>query len=124
MSTPLASALVSAAAQLSPAEQAYLDEARQMQALSFVVHTPLVCFGLALPSLVLFVEWLGLRTGDPLYPVCNRLRNSRRRPRASVGTEVGRSCRTRMTGRPTWSSRSSLWSLTMPHRCFPALKLC
>jgi len=38
-----------------------------MQALSFVVHIPLVCFGLALPSLVLFVEWLGLRTGDPLY---------------------------------------------------------
>ena len=38
-----------------------------MQALSFVVHIPLVCFGIAFPALVLFVEWLYLRTGDELY---------------------------------------------------------
>ena len=38
-----------------------------MQALSFAVHIPLVCFGIAFPSLVLLVEWLHLRTGDPLY---------------------------------------------------------
>ena len=38
-----------------------------MQALSFAVHIPLVCFGIALPAIVLFVEWLHLRTGDPLY---------------------------------------------------------
>src|SRR2546425_5456203 len=38
-----------------------------MQALSFVVHIPLVCFGIAFPALILFVEWLYLRTGDPLY---------------------------------------------------------
>lgn len=69
---PATSALMSVAAQLPPAEQAYLDEARQMQALSFVVHIPLVCFGLALPSLVLFVEWLGLRTGDTLYSTLAR----------------------------------------------------
>src|SRR5919201_5627982 len=38
-----------------------------MQALSFAAHIPLVCFGIAFPALVLFVEWLGLRTGDPVY---------------------------------------------------------
>jgi cytochrome d ubiquinol oxidase subunit I len=38
-----------------------------MQALSFAVHIPLVCFGIALPALLLFVEWLYLRTGDELY---------------------------------------------------------
>ncbi len=59
--------LTLAAAQLAPVEQAYLLEARQMQALSFAVHIPLVCFGIAFPSLVLLVEWLHLRTGDPLY---------------------------------------------------------
>ena len=29
-----------------------------MQALSFAVHIPLVCFGISLPLMVLFVEWL------------------------------------------------------------------
>ena len=38
-----------------------------MQALSLAVHIPLVCFGIAFPALVLFVESLYLRTGDPLY---------------------------------------------------------
>ena len=38
-----------------------------MQALSFAAHIPLVCFGIAFPAIVLFVEWLGHRTGDPLY---------------------------------------------------------
>ena len=38
-----------------------------MQALSFSAHIPLVCFGIAFPALALFVEWLYLRTGDPLY---------------------------------------------------------
>src|SRR5262249_47073766 len=47
--------------------QRYLLQARQMQALSFAVHIPLVCFGIAFPALVLFVEWLYLRTGDELY---------------------------------------------------------
>lgn len=55
------------AAALPPASQRYLLEARQMQALSFAVHIPLVCFGIALPPLLLFVEWLYLRTGDDLY---------------------------------------------------------
>jgi cytochrome d ubiquinol oxidase subunit I len=55
------------AAALAPVHQRYLVEARQMQALSFTVHIPLVCFGIAFPAMVLFVEWLYLRTGDPLY---------------------------------------------------------
>nr|WP_246345731.1 cytochrome ubiquinol oxidase subunit I [Conexibacter arvalis] len=54
-------------AQLTPVEQDHLDQARQMQAMSFAVHIPLVCFGVAFPALVVFVEWLHLRTGDPLY---------------------------------------------------------
>jgi len=52
---------------MTAAHQAYLLQARQMQALSFVVHIPLVCFGIAFPAMVLFVEWLYLRTGDELY---------------------------------------------------------
>jgi cytochrome d ubiquinol oxidase subunit I len=47
--------------------QQYLLQARQMQALSFAVHIPLVCFGVALPAMVLYVEWLYLRTGDELF---------------------------------------------------------
>jgi cytochrome d ubiquinol oxidase subunit I len=50
-----------------PVEQDYLLQARQMQALSFAAHIPLVCFGIAFPAVVLFVEWLGHRTGDPVY---------------------------------------------------------
>jgi cytochrome bd ubiquinol oxidase subunit I len=51
---------------LGPVDQDYLLEARQMQALSFAVHIPLVCFGVAFPALVLGMEWLGRRRGDPL----------------------------------------------------------
>jgi cytochrome d ubiquinol oxidase subunit I len=50
-----------------PVEQEYLLQARQMQAMSFMVHIPLVCFGIAFPAMVLFLEGLWLRTGDPLY---------------------------------------------------------
>jgi cytochrome d ubiquinol oxidase subunit I len=49
------------------ASQQYLHEARQMQALSLGVHIPLVCFGISFPAMVLFVEWLYRRTGDPTY---------------------------------------------------------
>src|ERR1700760_600644 len=52
--------------------QHYLFEARQMQALSLSVHIPLVCFGIALPVLVLFAEWRYLRTGDQVYRVLAR----------------------------------------------------
>ncbi|TML17869.1 MAG: cytochrome ubiquinol oxidase subunit I [Actinobacteria bacterium] len=53
-------------------DQQYLDQARQMQALSFAAHIPLVCFGIAFPSIVLFVEWHGHRTDDPIYGVLAR----------------------------------------------------
>jgi cytochrome bd ubiquinol oxidase subunit I len=52
---------------MTPVRQAYLLQARQMQALSFSVHIPLVCFGIAFPAMILFVEWLYLRSGDELY---------------------------------------------------------
>src|SRR5690348_5222228 len=55
------------AAAFAPVHQQYLLEARQMQALSFAVHIPLVCFGIAFPAMVLFVEGLSLRTGDPTF---------------------------------------------------------
>ncbi len=56
-----------APAGFAAASQPYLFAARQMQALSFVVHIPLVCFGVAFPAMVLFAEWRYLRTGDPLF---------------------------------------------------------
>jgi cytochrome d ubiquinol oxidase subunit I len=52
---------------LGPVEQDHLLEARQMQSLSFAAHIPLVCFGIAFPAMVLIMEWLGQRTGDPIY---------------------------------------------------------
>ena len=36
-----------------PADQSYLFQARQMQALSLAVHIPLVCFGIAFPAMIL-----------------------------------------------------------------------
>ena len=59
--------LAAAAVASDAARQHYLFEARQLQALSFAVHIPLVCFGIAFPALVVFCEWLGRRTGDEIY---------------------------------------------------------
>jgi cytochrome bd ubiquinol oxidase subunit I len=56
-----------AALTLAPVHQDYLLQARQMQSLSFAAHIPLVCFAIAFPMMVLFVEWRYLRTGDHLY---------------------------------------------------------
>ena len=53
-------------------DQDYLLEARQMQAMSFVMHIPLVCFGIAFPSLVIFMEWLGLKTGKAHFTAIAR----------------------------------------------------
>jgi cytochrome d ubiquinol oxidase subunit I len=55
------------ASAFGPVQQQYLTQARQMQALSFAVHIPLVCFGIAFPAMVLFAEWLYRRTGDEVY---------------------------------------------------------
>jgi cytochrome d ubiquinol oxidase subunit I len=52
---------------LGPVQQDHLLQARQMQALSFIVHIPIVCFGISFPAMVLFAEWLFHRTGDELY---------------------------------------------------------
>jgi cytochrome d ubiquinol oxidase subunit I len=41
--------------------------ARQMQAMSLGVHIPIVCFGIAFPAMIVFVEGLYLRTGDLAY---------------------------------------------------------
>jgi hypothetical protein len=38
---------------LGPGAQEHLLHARQMQALSFAAHIPLVCFGIAFPLMVL-----------------------------------------------------------------------
>ena len=64
--------LATAGAAFAPVDQHYLFQARQMQALSLAVHIPLVCFGIAFPSLVLFAEWRYLRTGDPLFRMLAR----------------------------------------------------
>ena len=61
------STFVAAAAAFAAADPHHLLEARQMQALSFVVHIPLVCFAIGFPTMVLFAEWRFLRTGDPLF---------------------------------------------------------
>jgi cytochrome bd ubiquinol oxidase subunit I len=61
-------ATVAAAADaFTKVDQPYLLEARQMQALSLGVHIPLVCFGISFPAMVLFMEGLALRTGNPVY---------------------------------------------------------
>jgi hypothetical protein len=66
------SAVISLASALGPVQQHYLVQARQIQALSFAVHIPLVCFGIAFPAMVLFVEWMYRRTGDEVYGLIAR----------------------------------------------------
>jgi cytochrome d ubiquinol oxidase subunit I len=51
----------------SAVAQPDLFAARQLQALSLGFHIVLVCFGVAFPAMVLAMEGLWLRTGDPLY---------------------------------------------------------
>src|SRR4051794_39904396 len=52
---------------LRPAGQSYLLEGRPRQALSLPGPNPPLCFGVAFPALVVFAEWLHLRTGNPVY---------------------------------------------------------
>ena len=59
MSVPLAATAI--------AQNTYLRDASQIQSLSFSVHIPLVCFGIALPAMIGYVEWRFLRTGDEMY---------------------------------------------------------
>src|SRR5436309_13790721 len=59
--------MIASAAAFAPVDQHYLLQARQMQALSFAVHIPLVAFAISFPAIALFVEWMAMRTGDRLY---------------------------------------------------------
>jgi cytochrome d ubiquinol oxidase subunit I len=68
----LAATAATSSSAFGASDQAYLFEARQLQALSFAVHIPLVCFGIAFPVFVVFMEWLHRRTGDELYGVIAR----------------------------------------------------
>src|SRR5919108_498369 len=54
-------------AALGEPSQGDLLAARETQAMSFIFHIPLTCFGIAFPAIVLFAEGLWLRTGDPVY---------------------------------------------------------
>ena len=68
----LAETVSGASSAFGTPDQDYLFEARQLQTLSFVVHIPLVCFGVAFPAFVVFAEWLHMRTGDETYRVLAR----------------------------------------------------
>jgi cytochrome bd ubiquinol oxidase subunit I len=68
----LAETVSGASSAFGTPDQDYLFEARQLQALSFIAHIPLVCFGVAFPAFVVFAEWLHLRTGDETYRVLAR----------------------------------------------------
>jgi cytochrome d ubiquinol oxidase subunit I len=52
---------------LAQASDANLFAAREMMALSLGWHILFVPFGITFPAIMLFTEWLGMRTGDPLY---------------------------------------------------------
>jgi cytochrome bd ubiquinol oxidase subunit I len=65
--TGVLAAAQGAAQALGPVDQEHLLWARELQAMSFAFHIPLVCFGVGFPAIVLFVEGLSLRTGDPSY---------------------------------------------------------
>jgi len=60
-------AVAEVAETLGGGTQPDLLAARQMQAISLGVHIPIVCFGIAFPAMILFVEGLYLRTGNPTY---------------------------------------------------------
>src|ERR1700722_1827228 len=46
--------------------------ARSQMGFSLAWHIVLACFGVGLPDLVLFAEWRGIRTGDPVYRLLAR----------------------------------------------------
>jgi len=90
-------------AAVTSVQQDYLQQARQMQALSFAAHIPLVCFGIAFPVLVLFVEWLHLRSGDELYRTLARRWSRVMAALFAVGVVTGTSgsCSTPSSAAPT-----------------------
>ena len=46
--------------------------ARSQMGFSLGWHIVLACFGVGLPALVVFVEWRGIKTGDPVYRLLAR----------------------------------------------------
>lgn len=46
--------------------------ARSQMGISLAWHIIVACFGVGMPALVLFVEWRGMRTGDPTYRLLAR----------------------------------------------------
>ncbi len=81
-----------------------LSAARQMQAMSFAFHIPLVCFGIAFPAMVLFVEGLWLRTGDATYRDLARRWSKALAVLFAVGVVTGTICRSSSgcSGRLSW----------------------
>ena len=63
----MTSVLAATGGALGEPMQEHLLWARELQAMSFAVHIPLVCFGIAFPALVLYVEGLYHRTGREEY---------------------------------------------------------
>jgi cytochrome d ubiquinol oxidase subunit I len=57
---------------LAEAAQADFVSARVQMAISLGWHIVVACFGVALPTMALFVEWRGVRTGDPAYQLLAR----------------------------------------------------
>jgi cytochrome d ubiquinol oxidase subunit I len=53
-------------------DQPDLFYARQQMAFSLGAHIILACIGMAMPFLVVFAEWRGQRTGDPVYTTLAR----------------------------------------------------
>ena len=46
--------------------------ARSQMGVSLAWHIVLACFGVGLPALVVFAEWRGIKTGDPVYRLLAR----------------------------------------------------
>jgi cytochrome bd ubiquinol oxidase subunit I len=63
----LAAALQEVTGELGKPDQGSLLYARQLQAMSLIFHIPLVCFGIAFPAMVLYMERMWRKTGDPTY---------------------------------------------------------
>ena len=57
---------------LEAATPADMVAARQQMALSLGWHIVFACFGVGMPLITLVAEWLGIRTGDPVYRLLAR----------------------------------------------------
>jgi cytochrome d ubiquinol oxidase subunit I len=67
MDAMLLAATTEVVGKLGESNQEHLLWARELQAMSFIFHIPLVAFGISFPAMVVFMEGLYLRTGKPHY---------------------------------------------------------